>query len=49
LPPPPPRNFAVCAGDNIWCMRFLCWIPKDTDTNSQYVRGIVRSLQQWLR
>jgi len=41
------RNSAACVGENIiWCMRFSCWILKDTDTHSQYVTCIALSLQQ---
>ena len=29
-------------------MRILCWIPKATDTHSEYVIGIAFPLQQWL-
>ena len=32
----------------IWCMRIACWIPKATDTHSEYVMLIVFPLQQWL-
>ena len=32
----------------IWCMRFACWIPKATNTHSQYVILIAFPLQQWL-
>ena len=30
-------------------MRFACWIPKATDTQSEYVIFIVFPRQQWLR
>jgi len=30
-------------------MRFACWIPKDTDSHSEYVIFIAFTLQQWLR
>ena len=33
----------------IRCMRIACWIPKDTDTHSQYVIIVAFPLQQWLR
>ena len=33
----------------IWRMRIACWIPKATDTYSQYVILIAFQLQQWLR
>jgi len=33
----------------IWRMRIACWIPKATNTNSQYVMLIGFPLQQWLR
>jgi hypothetical protein len=29
-------------------MRFVCWIPKATDTHSEYVIFIAFSQQQWL-
>jgi len=29
-------------------MRFGCWIPKPTDTHSEYVILIAFTLQQWL-
>jgi hypothetical protein len=32
-----------------WCTCFACWIPKLTNTNSEYVILIPFSLQQWLR
>jgi len=31
----------------IWCMRLACWIPKATNTHSQYVILIALPLQQW--
>ena len=31
----------------IWRMRIACWIPKATDTTSDYVTLIVFPLQQW--
>ena len=33
----------------IWQMRIACWIPKATNTHSQYVIVIAFPLQQWLR
>jgi hypothetical protein len=33
----------------IWRMRIACWIPKATDTQSEYVIFIVFPLQQWLQ
>jgi len=30
-------------------MRFACWIPKATNTHSQYVTRIAFAQQQWLR
>ena len=33
----------------IWHMRFACWIPKATNTHSQYVIFIAFTLQQWLQ
>jgi hypothetical protein len=32
----------------IWRMRFACWIPKATNTHSQYVILIAFPLLQWL-
>jgi hypothetical protein len=32
----------------IWRMRYVCWVPKDTDTLSQYVIFVAFSLQQLL-
>ena len=32
----------------IWRMRIACWIPKATNTHSEYVILIVFPLQQWL-
>ena len=32
----------------IWCMRIACWIPKVTNTHSEYVILIAFPLQQWL-
>jgi len=31
-----------------WRMRIACWIPKATNTHSEYVILIVFPLQQWL-
>jgi hypothetical protein len=31
-----------------WCMRIACWIPKATNTHSEYVILIAFPLQQWL-
>jgi len=33
----------------IWSMRFASWIPKTTNTHSEYVILISFSLQKWLR
>ena len=33
----------------IWSMRIACWIPKATNTHSEYVILIAFALQQWLR
>jgi len=33
----------------IWHMRIACWIPKATDTHSEYVILIAFPLQQWFR
>jgi hypothetical protein len=36
--------------DNIiWRMRFACWIPKATNTYSEYVILIAFARQQWLQ
>jgi hypothetical protein len=32
----------------IWRMRIACWIPKATNTHSEYVMIIAFRLQQWL-
>ena len=32
----------------VWRMRIACWIPKATDTHSEYVIFIPFPLQQWL-
>jgi hypothetical protein len=32
----------------IWRMRIACWIPKATNTQSQYVTLTAFPLQQWL-
>jgi hypothetical protein len=32
----------------IWRMRIACWIPKATNTHSEYVILIAFPLQQWL-
>jgi hypothetical protein len=32
-----------------WQMRFACWIPKATNTSSQYVILIAFPLPQWLQ
>jgi len=32
----------------IWRMRIACWIPKATNTHSQYVILITFPLQEWL-
>ena len=32
----------------IWRMHIECWIPKATDTHSEYVIPIAFPLQQWL-
>ena len=34
--------------NTIWRMRIACWIPKATNTHSQYVTLIAFPLQQWL-
>jgi len=33
----------------IWRMRIPCWIPKTTNTHSQYVTLIAFPQQQWLQ
>ena len=33
----------------IWRMRIACWIPKATDTHSEYVIVMAFPLQEWLR
>jgi len=33
----------------IWRVRIACWIPKATNTHSEYVIRIEFQLQQWLR
>jgi len=32
----------------IWCLRIACWIPKATNTHSDYVILIAFPLKQWL-
>jgi len=32
----------------MWRMRIACWIPKVTNTHSEYVILIAFKLQQWL-
>jgi len=32
----------------IWRMRITCWIPKATDTRSEYVVPIAFPLENWL-
>jgi hypothetical protein len=32
----------------IWCMGTACWIPKATDTHSEYVILIASPPQEWL-
>jgi hypothetical protein len=32
----------------IWRMRIACWVPKATNTHSEYVILIAFHLQQWL-
>jgi hypothetical protein len=36
------------ATDDNWCMLIACWIPKATNTHSEYVILIAFPLQQWL-
>jgi len=33
----------------IWHTHIACWVPKDTNTHSEYVILITFLLQQWLR
>jgi hypothetical protein len=33
----------------LWCMRIGCWIPKATNSHSEYVIRIAFPLQQWLQ
>jgi len=33
----------------IWRMRIACWLPKATNTHSEYVILIAFPLQQWLQ
>jgi len=35
-------------GDIIRCMCFVCWIPKATDTHSEYVIYMACPLRRWL-
>jgi len=32
----------------IWRIRIACWIPKSTDTHSEYVMIVAFPLQEWL-
>jgi len=32
----------------VWCMRTACWIPKVTNSHSQYAILITFPLRQWL-
>jgi len=32
----------------IWRMRIACWIPKATNTHTEYAMRIAFPLQQWL-
>ena len=46
------RNAAVEPGRpqiKIWRIRISCWIPKATNTHSQYIILIAFPLQQWLQ
>ena len=57
---PPPENRAVYEimwkdtvqpdrpQMTIWRMRTACWIPKDTNTHSEYIILVTLPLQQWL-
>jgi hypothetical protein len=33
----------------IWCLRIACWLPKATNTPSEYITLTAFPLQQWLR
>jgi len=33
----------------MWRMRIVCWVPKATNTHSEYVVLIAFPLQQWLQ
>ena len=37
------------ATDDALRMRIVCWIPKATNTHTQYVTLIAFALQQWLQ
>jgi len=32
----------------VWCIHIACWIPKVTNTHSEYVLLFALPLQQWL-
>jgi hypothetical protein len=32
----------------VWRMRIACWVPKDTNTQSEYIMLMDFPLQQWL-
>jgi hypothetical protein len=32
----------------IWCLRIACWLPKSTNTNSEYVILVAFPRQQWM-
>jgi hypothetical protein len=33
----------------VWRMHFVCWIPRNTNTHSEYVILTALPLQQWLQ
>ena len=43
-----PKAGQVTDDNTILRMRIACWIPKATNTHSEYVTVIVFPLQQWL-
>jgi hypothetical protein len=42
-------NIQGTDGNTKWRMRIACWVPKTTNTHSQYVILIAFRMQQWLR
>jgi len=41
-------QYCVLLTGTIWRMRIACWIPKATNTNTEYVILIAFPLLQWL-